>query len=137
MNKWKIIFGILDLIPASFSASSIECMKCGKVAWEIEKKNIPKMGICNFPLPSGGHCPVERSQKYYKCPGNECCAIMVKNKEIRLGPKEGCGHDNRHIVLKLPQLPSLDTSSSSSALRSEVLPGGTRLYHFLDTNPPE
>ncbi|KAA1131040.1 hypothetical protein PGTUg99_028810 [Puccinia graminis f. sp. tritici] len=138
MSHWKITFGILALIPACFPGSCITCAGCrSAIAWEIQRKDIPSTGICNVLLPEGGHCNVERTQKYFKCSSDPCSAITVKNKEFRSEPKEGCEHDNRHVVPNIPQLPSLEASSSSSDVRSEILPGGTRLYHFLDVNKKE
>ncbi|KAA1073572.1 hypothetical protein PGT21_016529 [Puccinia graminis f. sp. tritici] len=135
----KIIFGILALIPACFPTSYIKCIECKSTCSEIERKNIPKLGTCNAPLPQGGNCLVKRSQIYYRCSKDECGAIIVKNKEI-FGPQEGCIHDNRRVVQKIPkipQLPSPETSSSSSAVRKEILPGGTVLHHFLEVKEKE
>ncbi|KAA1069462.1 hypothetical protein PGT21_025371 [Puccinia graminis f. sp. tritici] len=135
MDLWKIVFGTLALMPAFISTSYIPCTECGKSAPEMRWKDLPKKGICNAELPGGGNCPVLRTQKYYNCSSESCGALMVKNKDIRFVPEEECDHDNRHTIEELPQIQSPEVSSSSSAVRSEKLPGGTRLYHFIDVKP--
>ncbi|KAA1126907.1 hypothetical protein PGTUg99_030912 [Puccinia graminis f. sp. tritici] len=136
----KIIFGILALIPACFPTSYIECIECKSRCSQIERKSIPKLGTCNAPLPQGGNCLVKRSQKYFRCSNDECGAIIVKNKQIRFGPKEGCIHEFRRVVEKIPKVPQLqspETSSSSLDGRKEILPGGTVLHHFLEVKEKE
>ncbi|KAA1102445.1 hypothetical protein PGTUg99_034858 [Puccinia graminis f. sp. tritici] len=115
MKPHQIIFGIfMAFVIPKPTAGGVACMgkvmgrTCGRYAGRIMLPKAERIGDCGDP--SG--CLAKRTKGYYIC--DECKSITVKNKRVRGGEYEACGHENMKLYFQGTVLPSQGNSEAAS-----------------------